>query len=355
VRALGNEQEVMIGYSDSNKDTGYAASGWATYRAQVEVADVLRSHGVAWMFFHGRGGAVGRGGGPTSVAIASLPAGTVAGRLKMTEQGEVLATKYGVPEIAYRELELTCSAVFGTLLDRRRTDRSTPRFERAMHEISDASATAYSDLVHHDPDFVDFFSSVTPVDEIERLRLGSRPARRSAARGITDLRAIPWVFSWTQARIVLPAWFGLGTALRTVREREGLEPLKEMRAQWPFFAALLANAEMACAKADLAIARRYVDLYADDAPRERIWGIIEREFECTRDELLLICENHRLLDDEPVLQASIDRRNPFVDPLSFVQIELLRRLRAAAEPEPGLERASLLTINGIAGGLRNTG
>lgn len=358
LRAVGDEQEVMIGYSDSNKDTGYAASGWATYAAQVEVAELLRPHGISWTFFHGRGGAVGRGGGPTSVAVAALPPGTVEGRLKMTEQGEVLATKYAVPEIAYRELELTCSAVFDTLGDDHepvRAPATRERNQRLMDAISASSARTYSTLVHEDPDFVEFFSKVTPVDEISRLRLGSRPARRSAATGIADLRAIPWVFSWTQARIILPAWFGLGSALREIREREGAEALKEMRAEWPFFAALLSNAEMACAKADLQIGRRYVDLYEEPEPRERIWGVIEGEFERTCHELLLLSDQVRLLDGEPVLQASIDRRNPFVDPLSFVQVELLRRLRAATAPEPDLERASLLTVNGIAGGLRNTG
>ena len=348
----------MVGYSDSNKDVGYVASGWATYRAQVGMARVFREHGVSWVFFHGRGGAVGRGGGPTNVAILALPAGTVEGRLKMTEQGEVLAAKYAVDDIAYRELELATSAVLVRSLDDTAATVDPGRlanFEAVLENMAAYSADAYRDLVHADPDLVRFFSVVTPVDEISRLRLGSRPARRGAGEGLGDLRAIPWVFSWTQARIVLPAWFGLGTALARVRAEVGLDLLRAMEDQWPFFAGLLSNAEMACAKADLAIARRYVELWDEDEPRERIWRLVSEELERTRSELLLVCGESRLLDREPVLQASIDRRNPYVDPLSFVQVELLRRLRAGGGDDEALGRVSLLTINGIAGGLRNTG
>ncbi len=353
LRAVGDEQEIMIGYSDSNKDVGYVASAWAAYRAQVRIAEVLRRHGVSWVFFHGRGGAVGRGGGPTNGAILALPPGTVQGRLKMTEQGEVLTAKYAVPEIAHRELELSTSATLAT-------GRSAPHkrrglFEDVVDEMARDSANVYRSLVHHDPEFIHFFEFVTPVGEISRLRLGSRPARRSPAAGIDDLRAIPWVFSWTQARIVLPAWLGLGTALGAARERHGLEVLREMAIEWPFFTTLLSNAEMACAKADLGIARRYTELWDDAPARERIWEQLAGELERTIQELIGIRGGERLLDSEPILQASIDRRNPFVDPLSFVQIELLRRLRAHSEAADQLRRVSLLTINGIASGLRNTG
>jgi phosphoenolpyruvate carboxylase len=222
------------------------------------------------------------------------------------------------------------------------------------------SAGIYRQLVHEDPDFVAFFMAVTPINEVSRLRLGSRPARRQASSaGIDDLRAIPWVFSWTQSRIVLPAWLGLGTALAQARERSGIELLQEMVAEWPFFRTLISNAEMACAKADPGIARRYVQLWDDAAGRERIWGQLEQELELARAELIRVRGEQRLLDSEPVLQASIDRRNPYVDPLSFIQIELLRRRRAAAGAHEGddaeLERLSLLAINGIASGLRNTG
>ncbi|HTU97598.1 MAG TPA: phosphoenolpyruvate carboxylase [Solirubrobacteraceae bacterium] len=357
LRAVGDEQEIMIGYSDSNKDVGYLGSAWAAYTAQVRLAEVLAGHGVSWCFFHGRGGAVGRGGGPTNGAILSLPPGTVRGRLKMTEQGEVLTAKYAVPEIAHRELELAASATLAT--GRSRPHQESERFARLLAEMAEDSAAVYRSLVHDDPDFVAFFEAVTPVSEISRLRLGSRPAKRTAAGGIEDLRAIPWVFSWTQARIVLPAWLGLGTALRHARERHGLDLLRRMAAEWPFFTSVLSNAEMGCAKADLGIARRYVELWDDEAARERIWTPLQAELQRTIEELVLIGGGERLLDGEPVLQASIDRRNPFVDPLSFVQVELLRRLRrgwAGSEEAPEqLGRVSLLTINGIASGLRNTG
>jgi phosphoenolpyruvate carboxylase len=222
--------------------------------------------------------------------------------------------------------------------------------------MADESATCYRALVHNDRDFAEFFAAVTPLEEISRLRLGSRPPRRSGATGIDDLRAIPWVFSWTQARIILPAWLGLGTALAAARERHGLDCLREMTMSWPFFATLLANAEMALAKADLGIASRYIALWGDVERRERIWGLLRREYELARDELLAIRGSERLLDSEPVLQASIDRRNPFVDPLSFVQTELLARLRRdGVDDGEQLRRVSLLTINGIASGLRNTG
>ncbi|MGI8728689.1 MAG: phosphoenolpyruvate carboxylase [Solirubrobacteraceae bacterium] len=358
VEAVG-EQEIMVGYSDSNKDVGYVASGWGIYRAQSELADVLREHGVAWKFFHGRGGAVGRGGGPSNVAILAQPPGTVAGRLKVTEQGEMLSAKFSVTEIAHRELELSASAVLLSTLDR--TTAGTPpnvaRYEQIMDEMAHSSTRAYRDLVYGDPDFAAYFHAATPVREIQRLQLGSRPAKRRESARIEDYRAIPWVFSWTQTRAVLPAWYGLGTALQLAREQHGAEILQRMERDWPFFSALIANAEMACAKADLEIARRYAELYDDETARERIWGAISSELRRTVGELRRVRDEERPLDREPVLQRTIARRNPFIDPLSFVQLELLRRLRTTgADPDdPDLVRASLLTINGIAGGLRNTG
>jgi phosphoenolpyruvate carboxylase len=356
VAAVADEQEVMIGYSDSNKDVGYVASAWAAYRAQVRVAQVLRGHGVNWIFFHGRGGAVGRGGGPTAGAILALPPGTVAGRLKMTEQGEVMNAKYSVGEIAYRELELMTNA---TLVAGARTAEAAGArddFQRVAEELADDSARVYRSLVHEDEDFVRFFTAATPVEEISRLRLGSRPARRNPAGGIESLRAIPWVFSWTQSRVILPAWLGLGTALAAARERRGLELLQTMLAEWPFFASLISNAEMACAKVDMQIAERYAELWDDAPARDRVWASIRAEFELVESELKLIRGSDVLLEADPILQASIERRNPYVDPLSFVQIELLRRRAALGDVvDPELERVGLLTINGIASGLRNTG
>jgi phosphoenolpyruvate carboxylase len=277
--------------------------------------------------------------------------------MKMTEQGEVLSAKYSLPEIAERELELTATAVLSSsleLLPRPEPERLDV-FERVMDEMRDTSAEAYRRLVHEDDAFIAFFKAATPLDEITQLQLGSRPAKRSDAPGIDDLRAIPWVFSWTQSRIVLPAWYGLGTALHEAQETHGLDCLQEMQNGWPFFAALLSNARMACAKADLGIAHRYTMLFEDEDARERIWTAITDEFHRTVDNLLAIGENERLLDAEPVLRDSIDRRNPYVDPLSYVQIELLRRARNGGGDEAKLQRISALTINGIASGLRNTG
>ena len=357
LRAVGDEQEVMVGYSDSNKDGGYVASSWAVYRAQERVAETLERHGATWVFFHGRGGSLGRGGGPTNTAILALPPGTVRARLKMTEQGEVLAAKYAVSEVAHRELELTTSATLVAAVNGRNGGRAgVERHREVLERMAERSERAYRELVHGDPGFVAFFSAVTPIDEISALRLGSRPAKRRSDGGIEALRAIPWVFSWTQSRVVLPAWFGLGTALEDAREHAGVELLQEMERTWPFFAGLLSNAEMALAKADLPIARRYVELHEPAAPRERIWGAITDEFARTERELLAILGEDRLLDRVPVLQASIDRRNPYVDPLSVLQVELLRRRRDGDGGEDErLKRVSLLTINGIAGGLRNTG
>jgi len=354
LRAVGEEQEVMIGYSDSNKDAGYVASGWATYRAQIALAEELERHGVAWVFFHGRGGALGRGGGPANRAIHAQPPGTVAGRMKLTEQGEVLSAKFSLPEIAHRELELAGSAVLvSTLAPAAGPDPgSLARYGEVMTEMARRSAEVYRDLVYGDPGLEAFFHAATPVDEISRLQLGSRPARRTPSRDIAGFRAIPWVFSWTQARIVLPAWFGLGSAL----EEHDLGLLQEMEREWPFFSALLSNAEMACAKADLAVGRRYAELVEDREVRERIWSRIEAEFGRTCDALLAVTGQERLLAREPLLRASIDRRNPYVDPMSLLQVELLRRSRAGGNgDDEELARASFLAINGIAAGMRNTG
>ena len=353
------EQEIMLGYSDSNKDVGYVASGWHVYRAQVELAQVMGDQGVPWQFFHGRGGAVGRGGGPSYTAVRAQPTGTVAGRLKVTEQGEMLSAKFSVPQVAHRELELTTSATLVSTLDHGAGDEPgrLTRFEAVVAEMAELSTEVYRGLVYGDADFAAFFHATTPVREVSRLQLGSRPAKRRESARIEDFRAIPWVFSWTQNRAVLPAWYGLGSALRDARERHGVELLREMERDWPFFAALISNAEMAVVKADLDIARRYAELYDDAAVRERIWGHIAAEFELTLREIGAVRDEERLLDREPILQRALARRNVFIDPLSFVQLELLRRLRAeGSDPDdPELVRASLLAINGIAGAMRNTG
>jgi phosphoenolpyruvate carboxylase len=344
----GERQELMIGYSDSNKDVGYLASTWGVRRAQTELAELMRAHGVRFTFFHGRGG------GPTNVAILSQPPGTVEGRIKLTEQGEVIAAKYSTPEIAHRELELIAGAALVSRLLPQPAAHRLRVFEDLLERMAARSSEVYRDLVYGQLDFERFFQQATPIEEIARLRIGSRPTRRGGSQRIEELRAIPWVFSWTQTRIILPGWYGLGSALAQAREEAGLAVLQEMDRDWPFFAALLSNAELDLAKADLAIGERYAGLVEDETLREAIWVPIRAEYERTRELVLAVTDQARLLDRTPVLQRSIERRNPYVDPLSFIQVELLRRLRRGGG-SPELARAMLLTINGIAGGLRNTG
>lgn len=351
-----DEQEVMIGYSDSNKELGYLGSAWALYTAQCALTALFAKRGVRHVFFHGRGGSLGRGGGPTNVAILALPAGTVGGRIKLTEQGEVISARYSVPQVAMRELELTTGAVMVATVGsiHQPSAEHLARWEPIMGEMASASTAAYRGLVYGDPDFVRFFETATPLHEIARLQLGSRPARRVATSRIEDLRAIPWVFSWTQARMVLPGWFGLGSGLDAGIRRHGLETIREMVAGWPYINAAIRNAEMALAKADMAIAATYKDLIDDVDMRERIWNQIVEEYERTVSLLLAVTGQDALLEDNPVLRRTIERRNPYVDPLSYVQVDLLRRLREHPE-DPDLLRAVLRTVNGIAGGLRNTG
>jgi phosphoenolpyruvate carboxylase len=356
LRARGDIQEVMIGYSDSNKEIGFLGSAWTLYEAQRELTRLFKAEGIRHTFFHGRGGAIGRGGGPTNVAILALPPGSAAGRVKMTEQGEVIASRYATGAVAYRELELVSGAVLASevnvlaIPDQVRLSE----FEEAMAEMSATAVSAYRDLVYGTTELVRFFEQATPLSEISRLQIGSRPARRLATRRIEDLRAIPWVFAWTQARFLLPGWFGVGAGLERGRAAYGEEFLQSMDREWPFFAATIANAEMGLAKSDLDIAARYASLVDDGELRIRIWHRIREEHERTTREILRLTGQNRLLDREPVLRRSIDRRNPYVDPISFVQVELLRRLRA----DPGREstlRAMLRTVNGIAGGLKSTG
>jgi phosphoenolpyruvate carboxylase len=356
LRARGDLQEVMIGYSDSNKEIGFLGSAWALYQAQRKLTALFNAEGIRHTFFHGRGGAIGRGGGPTNVAILALPAGSVAGRVKMTEQGEVIASRYATAPVAYRELELVSGAVLASTVEVLAAP-APPRlsvFEEVMAEMSAAAVSAYQDLVYGDPELVRFFEQATPLAEISQLQIGSRPTRRHETRRIEDLRAIPWVFAWTQARFLLPGWFGVGSGLERGREAFGGELLQAMDQEWPFFAATIANAEMALAKSDLGVAERYASLVDDAKLRNRIWDRIQVEHERSTREILRLTGQHRLLDREPVLRRSIDRRNPYVDPISFVQVELLRRLRSGSSQDSTL-RAILRTVNGIAGGLKSTG
>ena len=357
VESAGNVQEVMIGYSDSNKDVGFLGSAWATHTAQAGIAGALTERGVGFRFFHGRGGAIGRGGGPTNLSILAQPPDTVAGGLDLTEQGEVIATKYSSTEIAERELELVGNAVLRAAGGASAGPPAArlERYVEAVERMAAVSRERYRALIHDEPELMTFFRGATPIDEIGRLRLGSRPASRSGKNTIDDLRAIPWVFSWTQARLVLPAWYGLGTALATLGgEPDGPELLHQMAADWPFFRALLSTAEMGLAKVDMDIAARYVELAPESEARERIWAAIRTEHELTVRELLRVLREDRLLERDPVLRRSIERREPHLDELAAVQVELLRRVRTG-DSDPELARASAMTVNGIAGGLRNTG
>ena len=352
----GDNQEIMIGYSDSNKEIGYLASTWSLFEAQTRLTETFRQGGIRGTFFHGRGGSIGRGGGPTNAAILAQPTGTINGRIKLTEQGEVVSARYSLPEIASREFELVVGAILVASTGGISSAAGSPNDAdlALMKELADCSRTAYQALVYDDPEFVAFFQQATPIREIAELKLGSRPARRTNSTRIEDLRAIPWVFSWTQARIVLPGWYGLGAALESAIEAGHLEHLQEMYSRWPFFTTTIANAEMALSKADLLIAERYIELVEPHDLRDRIWGKIRAENERTVATVCSVTGEANLLDSDPVLRRSIERRNPYVDPLSFLQLELISRLRASDDNEE-LIRPVLLSINGIAGALKNTG
>lgn len=352
----GRRQEVMLGYSDSNKDGGMLTSTWEIFKAHRALHNVARECGVRLQLFHGRGGTVGRGGGPTHHAIVAQPAGAFEGSLKITEQGEVLNWKYAEPVLAERNLELMVAASLEALA-RPGGAAWRDEWEEALEWMSGAAFEFYRERVAENEDVVPYFEEATPVLEFDLAKIGSRPARRSSqTRGLADLRAIPWVFGWMQSRHVLPAWFGVGHALeRFVEEREGgAALLEEMTRDLPLFMNLVGDVEMGMAKADLSIARRYAGLVGDAALRERVFGMIADEFERTRRIVLRVSRQTRLLERNPVLARSIELRNPYVDPMSLVQIELLRRKRAGQESEE-LDYALAATMNGISAGLRNTG
>ena len=365
VSLRGSSQEVMVGYSDSNKDGGYLTANWKLYAAQAKLAAVAKRHSVTLRLFHGRGGAVGRGGGPAGKAILAQPPGSVRGRLKITEQGEVIAARYFDQEIAYRNLEQIVHAVLMASAEQG-VGETPPEWAQAMEEISDTAFHAYRALVYGDPHFVRFFQEATPVGELAQLNIGSRPPKRTASDRIEDLRAIPWVFSWMQSRYTLPGWYGVGSALSSYADQspEHLARLRDMYRRWPFFATMLDNAQMSLAKADMDIAARYARLVNDQDMAQRIYRTIAAEFDRSVAVICRITDQDALLDNQPILQKSIRLRNPYVDPLSFLQVELLRRLRAL--PPEGdseelkaqrrdLRAAVLLSINGVAAGVKNTG
>ena len=345
-------QEVMIGYSDSNKDGGYLTSNWSLHEGALALADVFAARSVQMQLFHGRGGAVGRGGGPAFDAIRAQPQGTVKGRIRITEQGEVIASKYGTPAVAETSLETMAAAtLLASLEPPRLSGADFTRFRSAMAGISAAAYRSYRGLVYETPGFNAFFRAATPITEIAELKIGSRPASRTRSDRIEDLRAIPWVFSWAQARIMLPGWYGTGDALAGFQDK-GL--LAEMVAAWPFLGATLSNLEMVLAKSNMDIARRYAGLVPDSSLRAAIFGAIEGGWQRTRDTLLELTGQSDLLDRQPTLARSVQMRLPYIDPLNELQIDLIRR-RRAGEDDPRIAEGIHLTINGIAAGLRNSG
>jgi len=360
----GGVQEIMIGYSDSNKDAGIVGSSFALYRAQQRLVAVSREHGLSLKIFHGRGGSIGRGGGPAQRAIESLPAGSISGRFKLTEQGEVLGWKYLVPEIAERNLELTVAGVLAQTLhsDSNPHDSRVSEYEVMFEEAAAISVEHYRALIL-DPRFPEYFAETTPIEDIPRLNIGSRPARRSGDRGseaprvkLEDLRAIPWVFAWTQSRQMVPGWYGAGRALSWLLKEHGARRVRLMREEWPFFASTLDAIAVSLAKADMVVAARYADLCEDKDLARRLFRRIALDHGRAVRAIRTIFERPGALDPETTLARSIELRNPYVDPLSFIQIELIRRKRAHTdELPPELLRAILLTINGVAAGLRSTG
>jgi phosphoenolpyruvate carboxylase len=353
----------MLGYSDSTKESGPLAAAWMLYRAQEQLVDVARRHDVRLTLFHGRGGAIGRGGGPMSRAILASPPGSLEGGLKLTEQGEVIADRYANPHIALRHLEQVTGAVLAASApDHDERSRVAGVAGRAlMDELAAASRDAYRSLVWEDPSFEAYFRGATPIAELSAMALGSRPAARAGGvRSLEQLRAIPWVFAWSQSRANLPGWYGVGSAIEAyvaAHGDDGLARLRESYRTWPFLAGVIDTAEMSLAKADMQVARRYAGLVPAPEAR-RVWLHIRREYRRTRDAILDITGRTRLMDALPVLQRSIDLRNPYVDSLSELQVRLLARARVLETDDPeraALERLISLAISGVAAGVQSTG
>jgi len=348
-----NRQTVMIGYSDSNKDSGLASARWALQNAQVELVEAVSSADIELNLFHGRGGTVSRGGGKTHAAVLGAPPGTVNGRLRVTEQGEIINEKYGLRGIALRTLEQAVGSVaLATAMPQHRGN-DMPEWHAMMDVIADVSRARYRELIFETEDFYDYFRLATPIDLIERMRIGSRPPSRGGGSGVGDLRAIPWVFAWTQCRSVLPGWYGLGSGLKAAAEAFDEDSFREMFQGWYFMRALTADAEMVLAKADLGIAKLYSKLAGD--LHERFYPLIEKEFNLTLELILKYSNQETLLEGDITLQRAIMLRNPYVDPMSFLQVDLLGRWRETGSEDPQLFEALLASVNGIAQGLQNTG
>jgi phosphoenolpyruvate carboxylase len=359
----GDLQEIMLGYSDSSKDGGTLTANWKLYKAQQEIHDMAKTYDVRLKFFHGRGGSLGRGGGPLTRSLLSQPSETLGDGVKITEQGEVLSSRYLLPDIAYRSLEQATSTLLTAIAhvskEAEQNDSRSADWEQAMEEISASALQKYQSLVFKDPDFLTYFKQATPLLELGALNIGSRPMSRKGSGRFEDLRAIPWVFAWTQSRQLLPAWFAAGTGLKQVAAKEGgLELLQQMYRNWPFFRSTIDNLQMALTKADVTTAKEYAAMVEDDAVEKRIFDTIMNEYEQTKEMVLNITEQTDLLDHIPNIKESVKLRNPYVDPLNFLQVQLISELRGKAEHDEGavsLLREVLLTINGIAAGLRNTG
>ncbi|GGP26087.1 phosphoenolpyruvate carboxylase [Silvimonas amylolytica] len=351
-------QEVMLGYSDSNKDGGYMTSNWELYKAELNLVKVFDAAGIKMRLFHGRGGTVGRGGGPAFDAIVAQPAGSVNGQIRITEQGEVIASKFADREVGRRNLEIMISATLeASFPSAEQTGVDTPERHKLAERLSLRAYQSYRDLVYATPEFITYFREATPINEIPSLNIGSRPSARKNTNSIADLRAIPWVFSWSQCRLMLPGWYGFGTAIAEYLAEtgdKGLAVLQELYKDWPFFQVTVSNMEMVLAKSDIAIASRYSELVRDQDLARRIFGRIRDEWQRAVDAVLAITGHSELLGDNPMLARSLDNRLPYLDPLNHLQVELLKRMRAGDESEE-LQHAVHLTINGIAAGLRNSG
>ncbi|QCS52670.1 phosphoenolpyruvate carboxylase [Priestia flexa] len=354
-------QEIMLGYSDGSKDGGTLTANWKLYKAQQEIHDMAKRYNVRLKFFHGRGGSLGRGGGPLNRSILSQPAETLGDGVKITEQGEVLSSRYSLYDIAHRSLEQAVSTLLTAAAkvssEAEQTDIRTSQWEEAMNIASKEALAHYQHLVFEDPDFLTYFKQATPLPELGALNIGSRPMSRKGSDRFEDLRAIPWVFAWTQSRQLLPAWYAAGTGLVHLIKKEGsLSLLQQMYKEWPFFRSTIDNLQMALTKADLMTAKNYTSMVEDKAIADRIFGAIEKEYTETKEAILKITDQEELMEHLPNIQSSIRLRNPYVDPLSFFQVELISKLRQADEEQADrLLQEVLLTINGIAAGLRNTG
>ena len=369
LESRGRRQEIMIGYSDSAKEGGIVASHWALYKAQRQLTKVSQTANINWMFFHGRGGTVGRGGGPEYEAILSQPAHSLNARIKITEQGEVISLKYAHPAIAQRSLELTTSAMLTANIPKSQFDpelnRNRKEWFDAMDEIAEHSYSAYRCTVYGQKELIQYFAQATPIEEITKMQIGSRPARRVETERIEDLRAIPWTFGWMQSRHVLPGWLGAGEGLKKFLNGDAptlhlkrLKSLRNMYRRWPTFRSLIDNMQMILAKADFAIAKEYASLVEPGKTGREIFRQLKSQFDQTREMILLVTDQKEILDNNGMLQRSIQLRNPYVDPLSYIQVELLRRLRTknlSGSERADVEQAVFLSINGIAAGLRNTG